>query len=63
MIPLKKLLYLLLFVSLFTSCKQESMLFYPATLPTDYTFHFPNKFQEYNIPVDEKTNKWAVVFI
>lgn len=63
MITLKKLLYLLLIVSLFTSCKQESMLFYPATLPTNYTFHFPNKFQEYNIPVDEKTKLNGLLFL
>lgn len=49
-------------ILLFTSCKQEKMLFYPDILPSDYRFTFDNKFQEYTISVDSKTSINGLLF-
>jgi len=48
--------------SLFFSCSQESMLFFPETLPPDYTFAFEQPFQERSIQVDEKTKLNGLLF-
>jgi len=48
--------------SLFFSCSQESMLFFPEALPPDYTFAFDQPFQERSIQVDEKTKLNGLLF-
>lgn len=47
---------------IFSSCKQEKMLFYPDTLPSDYKFAFNSEFQEYFFKVDDKTNLNGLLF-
>ncbi|MGN6645145.1 MAG: alpha/beta hydrolase [Cytophaga sp.] len=48
--------------SLFVSCSQEKMLFFPTTLPADYTFTFDQPFEERFIQVDEKTKLNGLLF-
>lgn len=47
---------------MFTSCRQENMLFFPVTLPADHIFTFNNAFQEYFFKVDEKTQLNGLLF-
>ena len=48
--------------SLFFSCSQEEMLFFPEKLPLDYTFEFNHPFEERFIQVDEKTKLNGLLF-
>lgn len=47
---------------MFSSCKQEKMLFFPETLPSDHAFIFKNKFQEFFFKVDDKTSLNGLLF-
>ena len=44
------------------SCSQESMLFYPDTLPEDHEFTFQSRFQELDFQVDEETSLNGLLF-
>jgi hypothetical protein len=41
--------------SLFIGCSQESLIFYPETLPRDYPFAFSEPFEEVTVPVEAAT--------
>jgi uncharacterized protein len=41
--------------SIFIGCSQESLIFYPETLPPDYSFVFPEPFEEVTVPVKGAT--------
>ena len=47
---------------LFISCSQETMLFYPEKLPSDFKFIFKSEFKEYFIKVDKKTELNGILF-
>jgi alpha-beta hydrolase superfamily lysophospholipase len=60
---LKQILLLFGLIFILSACsKQEKMLFYPDTLPSDYKFTFDNNFQEYFIKVDDKTSLDGLLF-
>lgn len=48
--------------SLFFSCSQESMLFFPEKLPADYVYTFDESFEERFIQVDKKTKLNGLLF-
>jgi len=50
------------FAATLSSCKQESVLFYPEKLPLDYKFTFSEKFIEYKIQVDKVTRISGLLF-
>ena len=62
MIIIKKSLILVGIIFMFSSCKQEKMLFYPVTLPLNYKFKFKSEFQELFFKVDDKTNLNGLLF-
>ncbi len=41
---------------------QDYFLFHPKRLPSNYTFHFENKFEEINIPFNEKDTMNLIKF-
>ncbi|MBU1746041.1 MAG: alpha/beta hydrolase, partial [Proteobacteria bacterium] len=41
--------------SIFLGCTQESLIFFPETLPRDYPFSFSEPFEEVNVPVEAAT--------
>lgn len=41
--------------SLFFGCTQESLIFFPETLPKDFSFAFSQPFEEVNVPVEAAT--------
>ena len=41
--------------SIFMGCSQESLIFYPETLPQDFRYTFSQPFEELNIPVEGAT--------
>jgi pimeloyl-ACP methyl ester carboxylesterase len=41
--------------SLFIGCTQESLIFYPETLPPEYKYSFSVPFEEVNVPVEAAT--------
>lgn len=41
---------------------QEQLIFHPQKLAKDYTFSFPQPFEELNIPVDEQTTLNGLLF-
>lgn len=47
---------------IFSSCKQENMIFYPETLPADYQFTFKDEFEELFFKVDDETKLHGLLF-
>lgn len=50
------------FLVIIVYTRQEKMLFFPDKLPKDYTFTFPDEFQEYFINVGKKTSLNGLLF-
>jgi pimeloyl-ACP methyl ester carboxylesterase len=59
---LKQILLLFGLIFILTGCKQEKMLFYPDSLPSDFKFTFDYSFEEYFIKVDNKTSLNGLLF-
>lgn len=57
---------ILLFMYLLTGCivyiMQEKLIFYPAKLPSTYTFHFPASFQEHTVQTKDGTILHGLLF-
>lgn len=49
-------------IFIISSCKQEKMLFYPETLPTDYKFTFKEEFEEHFFKVEEGVKLHGLLF-
>jgi uncharacterized protein len=56
------ILFLSGFVFIFTSCKQENMLFFPQKLTADHKFTFKSDFEEHYFKVDNKTALHGLLF-
>jgi uncharacterized protein len=62
MISVRYIVWLSVLVVIFTSCKQENMLFFPEKLRIDHKFTFNSDFEEHYFQVDHKTTLHGLLF-